>query len=85
MLLRLIKAQRPDIYLIYLYLKDPFKWNYQLLINGREKIGIKTLKISREFIDYSQTIDDVYEDLEHYNPTKKRRLLIVVDDMIVEM
>ena len=56
-----------------------------MLIKGRKKIGIKTIKISKEFIDYSQTIDNVYEDLEDYNPTKKRRLLIMVDDMIVDM
>ena len=30
----------------------------------------------------SPTIDDVQENLEHYNPTKKRRVLIVLDDMI---
>ena len=34
-------------------------------------------------IDYLQTIDAVYEHLENYNPTQKRRVLIVFDDMIV--
>ena len=33
-------------------------------------------------IDYSQTTDDVYENLEGYNPTKKRKVLIVFDNMI---
>ena len=33
----------------------------------------------------SQTIDDVYEHLENYNPSKKRRVLIVFDDMIADM
>ena len=37
------------------------------------------------FIDYSQTIDDVYKNLKDYNQTKKRRLLIVFDDMIADM
>ena len=32
-----------------------------------------------------QTIDDVYENLEDYNPTKKRRVLIVFDDMIADI
>ena len=36
------------------------------------------------FIDYSQTIDDVYENLKDYNQTKKRRVLIVFD-MIADM
>ena len=42
---------------------------YQLLIDGREKAGIKTLKNPKAFIDYSHTIDDVYEYLEDNNPT----------------
>ena len=37
------------------------------------------------FIDYSQTIYDVNKNLEDYNPTKKRRVLIVSDDMIADM
>ena len=49
----------------------PFESNYQLFINGREKVAIKTLKNGKAFIDYSQTIDNVYENLEDYNPTKK--------------
>ena len=30
----------------------------------------------KAFTDYSQTIDDVYENLKNYNSTKKRKLLI---------
>ena len=36
-------------------------------------------------VDYSQIIDDVYESLEDYNPTKKKIVLIVFDDMIADM
>ena len=36
-------------------------------------------------MDYSRKIDDVYENLEDYNPTKKRRVIIVFDDMIADM
>ena len=85
MLLNLIKHQRPDFVKIYLYVKDPFKSKYQLLINGREKVEIENLKNPKAFINYSQTIDDVYENLVDYNPTKKRRVLIVFDDMIADM
>ena len=69
----------------YLYNKDPFESKCQLLINGREKVGIKTLKNPKTLIDYSQTIDYVYESLEHYNPTKKCRVLIVFDNLIADM
>ena len=72
-LLNLIKNQPPDIDKICLYVKDPFESKYQLLINGREKVGIKKLKNPKVFIDYSQTIDDVYEDLEDYNPIHDSR------------
>ena len=75
MLLNLIKNQRPDIDKIYLYVKDPFEPKYQLLINAREKVGIKKSKNLKAFTDYSQTIDDVYENLKEYNPTKKKRVL----------
>ena len=84
-LLNLIKHQRPNIEKICLYVRDPFESKYQLLINGRENVRIKNLKNSKAFIDYLQTIDDVYENLEVYNPTNERRVLIVFDDMIAVM
>ena len=72
MLFNLIKHQRPYIDEIYLYAKDPFEFKCQLLINEREKVGIKNLRKLKVFIDYSQTIDGFYENLESYNPTKKK-------------
>ena len=55
-----------------------------MLINRRKKVGIKKLKNSKAFINCSQTIDDVYENLEDYTLTKKRRVLIVFDNMIAD-
>ena len=82
-LLNLIKHKRPDIDRIYyLYVKDSFKSKYELLIKGGVKVGIKKLNHSKAFIDYSQAIGDVYENFEDYNPTKKRKILTVFDDMI---
>ena len=83
-LLNLIKHQQPDINKIYLYIIDPLESKYQLLINRREKVEIENLRNPKVFIDYSQTTDDVDENLEDYNPTKKRRVLIVFDDMIAK-
>ena len=79
-----MKHQRPDIDKIYLYVKGPFKSKYQLLISGREKVGIEILKNSKAFIDYSQKIDDVFKHFKDYRQRKKRRVLIVFDDMIVD-
>ena len=84
MLLNLIKNQRPDNDKIYLCIKDPFESKYQLLINGREKGRTENLKNPKASIDYSETIDNVYERLEDYNSTKNRRELIVFDDMVAD-
>ena len=67
-LFKLIKHQRPDTEKICLCVKDPFESKCQLLINGREKVGIQNVKNLKTFID------DVYENLEDYNLTKKRRV-----------
>ena len=54
-----------------------------MLISGKEKgeIEIK-IKKAKAFIDYSQAIRDVNENLEDYNPTRKSKVLQVIDDMI---
>ena len=83
MLLNLIKHQQPDIDKIYLYFKDPFESKYESLLKGREKVGIKQTKNQNAFNDYSLTTDDLHENFEDYNPTKK--VLIVFDDMIIDM
>ena len=43
------------------------------------------MKIPKAFIDYSQTTDDVCENLEPCNPTKKRKVLIVFDHMTADI
>ena len=49
------------------------------------KVGIKKFKNKKAFINYSQTNDIVYENLEDYNTTKKRKVLIVFEDMRTNM
>ena len=34
---------------------------------------------------YSDDIDDIYKNIEEYNPNKKQELLILFDDMITDM
>ena len=36
-------------------------------------------------MEYSNDISDVYKNIEDYNPNKKRKVLIVFDDMIADM
>ena len=56
-----------------------------MFINGGEKVGIENFKNQKTFIDYSRISDDVYENLEDYIPTKKKRVLIMFDDMIEDI
>ena len=30
-------------------------------------------------------MDNIYENIEEYNPSKERKILIVIDDMIADM
>ena len=43
------------------------------------------LNDSKAFIEYSNYMDDIYKNIEEYNPNKKRKILIVFDDMIADM
>ena len=84
MLLNLIKHQRPDI-VTSLLCQRSICMKVSISIHGRGKIEIKNEKNLKVFIDYSETIDDVYENLEDYKPTKNRKGFIVFDYMIVVM
>ena len=83
-LLNLINIQ-PDIDKIYLYAIDPYETKYQYLINKREKVGLDHCKDPKAFMEYSNDMEDVYKNIENYNPGKKRKILIVFDDMIADM
>ena len=71
--------------LIYLYAKDPYKTKYQLLINIRESTGLQYLNDSKAFVKYSNDMDDIYKNIEDYNPNEKRKILIVFVDIITDM
>ena len=61
-LLNLINEQR-DIDKIYLYAKDLGESKYEHLIINRENAGIKHLNDLKAFIEYSNTMNDVYENI----------------------
>ena len=67
---------------IYLYAKDLSEPKYQFLIKKRKDAAIKNLNDPSAFIEYSNTVDDVYYYIDDYNPKRKRKFLIVFDDMI---
>ena len=70
-LLNLINNQ-PDINKIYLYAKDPYEAKYQCLINIREKAGLNHYDDPKAFMDYSNNMQDVYQNIEEHNPGKKQ-------------
>ena len=58
--------QQPDIAKIYLYAQDLKEAKYQFLIKKREEY----FHDSKAFIEYSNDIDNVYKNIEEYNPNK---------------
>ena len=78
-------SQQADIDKNYLYAKDPHEKKYQFLINKRESTGVKHLNSPKASNEYSNDIGDIYQKIEKYNPNKKRKILIVSDDMIADM
>ena len=76
---------QPDIGNIYLYAKDPYEGKCPFIINKQESTCLNLFNDSKVFIEYSYEMDDIYKNIEEYNPNKKRKILIVLDDMIADM
>ena len=55
------------------------------MINKREKVGLNHFNDPKAFMEYSNDMQDVYKNIEDYNTIKKRKILIVFDDMIADM
>ena len=55
------------------------------MIEKSEDVGMKHLNNPNGFIECSDTMDDVYENINDYNPSRKRKILIVFDDMIADI
>ena len=83
-LLHLIDKFHP-IDKIYLYTKDTDEEKYQYLINKREQAGIKNLNDPHAFIEYSNDMNDVLEDINNYNKKRDKKVLIIFDDMIADI
>ena len=85
-MINLIKKQLDHVIdKIYLYARDLNEPKYQFLIKKCENSGIKHYNNPNAFIECSHTMDDVYENINDYNPIKKRKKLIVFDDMITDV
>ena len=65
--------QQSDIDEICLYAKDLFEAKYQFLINKKESAGLKDFSDFKAFFEYSNDMDEIYKNIEDYNPIKKRK------------
>ena len=83
-LLHLINNLHP-IDKIYLYAKDIHEPKYEYLINKREQAGIKNLNDPQAFIEYSDDMNDMLDDINDYNKNRDKKVLIVLDDMIADI
>ena len=70
---------------IYLYAKDIHEPKYEYLINEREQAGIKNLNDLHAFIEYSDDMNDVLDDINNCNKNIHKKVLIVFDDVIADI
>ena len=81
-LLNVIKEQR-DNDKTYLYVEDLSEPKYEYLIKNCEDAGIKHVNDDNEFIECWNIMDDVYKTINDYNPNRRRKILIVFDDILL--
>ena len=59
----------------------------QLLASQKSSFSIfpilKGLNDFKAFIEYSNDLDDIYKNIEVYNPNEKHKILIAFDDMLL--
>ena len=56
----------------HLYAKYPYEAKYQFLINKWESIYLRYFGDSKAFIEYLNNMNNIYENIEEYNPNNKR-------------
>ena len=83
-LLNLIKYQQ-DIDKIHLHAKDPSEAKYQYLIKKHRKVGLDHFNDLKAFIEYLNDMQNVCKNIEEYNLGKKRKVLIIFEDMIADI
>ena len=86
-LLNLIQKQDNDNLFdkISLYTKKLSEPKYRFLINKREDARIKHLNDSSAFTEYSNTMNDVHNNIDDHNTKRKRKVVIGFDVMIADI
>ena len=83
-MLNLIKEQ-DDIDNIYLYTKNLSEPKYEFLITKCEDVGTNHFDDPNVFIECSDRMDDIYQNIDHYNPSRQRKIFTAFDDMIADI
>ena len=68
-----------------MHARDLSEPKYEILIKKRKDARIMHLIVPNAFIEHSNMMDDVYENIHDYNSSRKRKILIVFDDMIADI
>ena len=55
------------------------------MIKKRQDAGTKDFSNPNAIIECSNTMDDIYEKIDDYNPNRQRKISIAFDDMIAEI
>ena len=55
------------------------------MIKKRKDAAIKHLNDQNAFIECSNLMDDIYENIHDYNSSRIRKILIIFDDMIADI
>ena len=78
--------EQDNIEKMFLYEKDLSEPKYKFFIKKRRNgnAGTNHLNDSNAFIQCSNSMDDIYENIEDYNLNRKTKILIVFDDMIAD-
>ena len=78
-------SHQPDIDKIYLHAKDPYEAKDQFLTKTKVSTILQHLDESKAFLEYTNNMDDIYENIGEYNPNKKRKIFIVFNNIIAGM
>ena len=56
-----------------------------MVINKRESTRFMNFNYIKSFIEYSNNMNDIYKNIDEYNPDEKQKILIMFDDMITDI
>ena len=56
-----------------------------MLISNSKGSELKNFNGSKAFIEYSNDLNDIFENIEEYKPSKKRKILVAFDNIIFDI